>query len=379
LRQIKQSYNLVSDYDTLSIEAEKLLHESAIGVDLEADSLFHYREKVCLLQISTRDYNLLIDPLLIKDLTPLLPLFKNSKILKVFHGADYDIRSLYRDFKIKVKNMFDTQLAARFLSLSETSLANLLKDNFNINLEKKYQKRDWSKRPLSNGMLLYAVQDTCYLLALFDVLERQLRKKGRFSWVKEECELLSMVRPSPPNDNPFFMRFKGAGKLTPRDLSLLEVILTLREKIAEKKDRPPFKIMRNEQIMEIVQNPPTTMDKLKSLSHGQIKLMGKELLKRIGSALQIPEDKLPVFPRNNNRPPRPIVSERIKLLKDWRQKYAEEIGIDMSLVCTNFQIQSLAASCPATSHEIKENKLLKTWQRDLYGDEICEILNAGNW
>ncbi len=375
MKQITQSYSLVTDPETLSKAAERLLKETVIGVDLEADSMFHYREKVCLIQISTRDYNLLIDPLLIKDLSPLEPVFNNSSIKKVFHGADYDIRSLYRDFRIRVKNMFDTQVAARFLGYSGTSLANLLKDIFNISLEKKYQKRDWSGRPLSNGMLSYAVHDTCYLLTLCDVLEKQLQLNGRLSWVWEECELLSKVRPSPPNNNPLFMRFKGAGKLSSRDLALLENILAFREEIAERKDRPPFKIMRNEQIMQIVQNPPARMEEIKSLSHAQIRSMGKELIKRIKKAIDIPEDDLPAFPRNDSIPPSQAVSERIKALKDWRQKYAQKIGIDMSLVCNNNQIQALAGLFPITPLELNKDGLLKRWQFELYGYEICALLN----
>ena len=99
-----------------------------IGVDLEADSMFHYQEKVCLVQMASNDQTFLIDPLALKDLSPLAPVFADPDVRKVFHGADYDIRSLYRDFGIEVHSLFDTQIAARFLGFRETSLASLLKD-----------------------------------------------------------------------------------------------------------------------------------------------------------------------------------------------------------------------------------------------------------
>ncbi|NQT70264.1 MAG: ribonuclease D, partial [Desulfobacteraceae bacterium] len=132
-------YVLIENDADLKKIIPKLQGEAAIGVDLEADSMFHYQEKVCLVQISTQRLNLLIDPLSVKDLFPLAPVFADREIRKVFHGADYDMRSLYRDFGIEVHSLFDTQIAARFLGLRETGLASLLQEKFNVSSDKKYQ------------------------------------------------------------------------------------------------------------------------------------------------------------------------------------------------------------------------------------------------
>lgn len=370
------SYFLAENCSDLSRVASEISKEAAIGVDLEGDSLFHYHEKVCLLQISTPHKNFIIDTLSLKDLSSLAPIFANTKIRKIFHGSDYDIRSLYRDFNIKVKALFDTQLASRFLGLSQTSLATLLKDKFDILIEKKYQRRDWSKRPLPEEMLKYAVKDTCYLLPLSRILRKELEQKERLSWVEEECEILSKVRPTPPNKEPLFMKFKGAGKLGSRSLAILEALLQLREEVARLKDRPPFKVIANKQILEIATKRPVSERDLNGLSQGQIKSLGPSILQRIQGAMNLSEDKLPVFPRTRRNSLSVRVARRIKSLKEWREEYAHRLGLDRSLVLTNSQIQSLALAGPVTLKQIKGIDKIKDWQRKLFGSEVCSILKS---
>jgi len=375
-KQNKIAYIFINDYASLLSEAKNLLNEKVIGVDLESDSLFHYKEKICLLQISTESKNILIDPLSVKDLSPLIPVFSSHEIRKVLHGSDYDIRSLYRDFKIEVNSLFDTQLAARIIGVNETGLANLLNQHFNVTLEKKFQKKDWSQRPLSSAMLTYAVYDTYYLIALSHILEGQLIEKNRIHWFEEECELLRSVRPAQPNGDPLYLKFKGAAKLQSRNLAILEMILQLRKQIARRKDKPPFRILRNDQIMEIVNKPPSSSEELNFLSNVQSRIMGKTILKKVEEAMSLPESKLPNYPEKNSTPLENGTSGCIKALKEWRQKIAERLDIDVSLVCTNAQIQSLSVSCPGDIYMLRETGILKNWQNDMYGEDICMILNS---
>ena len=149
-------YQVIDTAANLEEIARSLEKEKIVAVDLEADSMFHYKEKVCLIQIATEKIFVVIDSLAIKDLSPLKPIFSNPNIKKIFHGADYDVRSLYRDFKIKINNLFDTELACRFLGIKETGLKAVLKIFFNVDIDKKYQKKDWSKRPLPKEMMAYA-------------------------------------------------------------------------------------------------------------------------------------------------------------------------------------------------------------------------------
>jgi len=373
------AYLLVKDRSDLSRIAVGLERETAIGVDLEADSMFHYQEKVCLIQISTPLQDILVDPLSLDDLSPLSPVFGDPNIRKVFHGADYDIRSLYRDFDIEVNSLFDTQIAARFLGIRETGLAQLLKENLGVLVEKKYQKKDWSERPLPAAMHAYAVQDTCHLLPLSRILEKKLRAKGRLFCVEEECELLSMVRPVHRDAHPLFLRFKGATRLDPGGLAVLESILQLRNDTARRRDLPPFKILGNEPIMEIAEKKPVTerdLERIKGLSARQVRMLGRSILKKIDEATQLPENELPVFPRNTGKRIDAKVSKKVKVLRQWREQRAKEMGTDPSLVCTNDQIHSLALAHPRRLKDLEDIDTIRAWQRRLFGSEICHILKG---
>jgi len=379
MRREQPTYLMVKDRSTLSRIAVGLERETAIGVDLEADSIFHYQEKVCLIQISTSLQDILVDPLSLDDLSPLSPVFAAPNIRKVFHGADYDIRSLYRDFDIEVNSLFDTQIAARFLGIRETGLAHLLKERLGVRVEKKYQKRDWSERPLPAAMRAYAVQDTCHLLSLSRILEKELRAKGRLFCVEEECELLSKVRSVPPDDNPLFLRFKGANRLDPRSLAVLESILQLRDDTARRSDLPPFKILESAAIMEIAEMKPVTerdLGHIKELSTRQVRMLGHSILKKTDESIKLPENELPAFPRNIEERISAKVSKRVKALKEWREQRAKEMGIDPSLVCTNSQIQSLALAYPKRRKDLENIDAIRAWQRRLFGSDICSLLKG---
>jgi ribonuclease D len=356
---------------------EFLEKEKALAVDLEADSMYHYKEKVCLIQVATEKASVVIDPLAIKDLTLLKPIFSNPGIRKIFHGADYDVRSLYRDFKIRINNLFDTELACRFLGIKETGLQAVLKTFLNVNVDKKYQKKDWSKRPLPKEMMAYASKDVIYLLPLVGLLIHQLEKKERMTWVLEECEDLSNVRPMLPNDGPLFMKFKGAGRLKSRSLAVLEALLQFRKHMAQKKDRPFFKIMGNESIMKIATARPITLRRLKNiktLSNRQISMYGNDLINMVKKALEIPENELLVYP--SKKPPvlPNGASKRIKALKTWRSSKAKILEIDPGMLCNNALITAIAVKNPIDEIALETVSEMKNWQRQAFGPEIIEVL-----
>jgi ribonuclease D len=359
-----------------SLEKEKV-----VAVDLEADSMYHYKEKVCLIQIATEKMSVVIDPLVIKDLSPLKPLFSNPDIQKIFHGADYDVRSLYRDFKIRINNLFDTELACRFLGIKETGLQAVLKAFFNVNVDKKYQKKDWSKRPLPKEMMAYASKDVIYLLRLARMLIHKLKKMNRMTWVLEECEDLSKVRPVLSNEAPLFMKFKGAGRLKSRSLAVLEALLQFRKRVAEKKDRPFFKVIGNESVMKIATARPVTLRRLKNikaLSNRQISMYGSDLIKVVAKTLKIPESELPVFP--SQRPPvlPNGVPAKIKTLKSWRVSKASALGIDPGMLCNNALITAIAVKNPGDGKSLESVKEMKNWQKQAFGREIIRALKKAS-
>ena len=369
--------NIIDSSSQLAHLVSKIENETTIGVDLEADSMYHFQEKVCLIQMATANVNVVIDPLVIKDLSALKPIFNSNEIQKIFHGADYDVRSLYRDFKININNLFDTELASRFLGVPETGLEAVLKKKFAVTLDKKYQRKDWSRRPLPREMVAYAAEDARYLLPLARDLAAELKNKGRLSWVDEECELLSNVRPNLNGTQPLYVNFKGAGKLDSRSLALLEALLQCRRDIARKKDRPLFRIISSRSLLGLAAAKPTDLKQLEkagALSPKQISMYGRQVLAAINSAIKIPSKDLPVYPRRKAPRVPAAAAERVKSLKQWRDRRAKELSLDPALILTKSLINTLAVQRPLKLSDLPRIKEIKQWQIREFGQEILAVL-----
>lgn len=373
----KLTYQLIDTASGLEEFARSLEGEKHIAVDLEADSMYHFKEKVCLLQMATPKTNVIIDPLQIEDLSPLRPFFRRPGIRKVFHGADYDIRSLHRDFEIEISNLFDTQIACRFLGFRATGLEAVLQKRFRITLDKKYQKKNWSQRPLPEDMMEYAAKDAVYLISLADTLEKELEAKGRLSWVREECDDLTKVRAETSNGNLLCLRFKGAGRLRPRSLGVLESLLHFRQDIAEKKDRPVFKILGNDSLLRISKYRPGSLrqlEKIRALSRKQMSMYGDGVVESVRKALEIPAEELPVYPRKKGPVLSPKVPARVKLLKRWRNRKAQELEMDPALICNKALLTSIAIRNPRSTEALKTVEDMKNWQQETFGEEIVKVL-----
>ena len=368
---------LVEDGKSLADVAARLAGESRIGVDVEADSMFHYDEKVCLIQLSTREDNFIVDPLKLPDLSPLDGVFSDPDIEKVFHGADFDVRSLRRDFSFRIQGLFDTQVAAKFLGKGDLGLAQLVRDHFGVDLEKKYRKRNWSARPLPVEMLRYGILDSFYLLDLAASLRLELEARGRLGWVLEECEILSRVESSVNGNGPLFERFKGAGRLDGRSLAVLEAVLRFRDSVAARRDAPHFKVMGNESVMDLVRARPVSIEDLKTskiLSPKQINSLGGGLIRGIAEALALPESDLPVYPLQPRAKRASGSTSRYNQLKAWRDRRAEDMDIDPSVVCSNTLLKAIAGNPPEEPETLKSIPGIRGWQVRLFGKEICEAV-----
>lgn len=357
--------------------SEKFQNAPAVAVDLEADSMYHFQEKVCLIQMATSQSSAVVDPLRLQDLESLRPVFANPTIEKIFHGADYDVRSLFRDFGIEIAHLFDTQIACKFLGLKETSLEAVLQARFGVTLNKKYQRKDWSKRPLPKEMIAYAADDVRYLLPLAKMLVDELKDKGRLAWVQEECDLLSRVRSPQNNHEPLFLGFKGAGRLSSRSLAVLEALLQFRRRVAENKDRPLFKVLSNKSLLQLAVEKPANAKRLDEsgvLSSKQLKMYGEELAEAIHHAQQIPSGDLPVYPRKKNRAVHPAVPDRIKALKNWRDKKARALDVEPAVLLNKNMMTALATEKPVKPQALDAVKELKEWQKNEFGNEIVGVL-----
>jgi ribonuclease D len=371
------NYEIIDTPAKLKHIVQRLETAKTVAVDLEADSMYHYREKVCLLQISTKRQNALIDPLAVKDLSRLAPLFSDNSVKKIFHGADYDIRSLHRDFNLEINNLFDTQLASMFLGCRQTGLSAVVKKRFNIILEKKFQKKDWSIRPLPENMMRYAASDTIHLIPLAEILIQELQKHERLDWVVEECQYLSQVRYPPVNNNPLFIKFKGAGRLDSLRLNILEALLQLRDRIAAGKDRPVFKVFNNHALMEIAYTQPTSVSqlvKMNVISSRQINMYANAIIKDVKSAMQTPPNQRPSFPFRKKPPISQRVHQRIDALKMWRNLKAQHLDLDPGLICNKSLMTAIAKTKIRTPEDLHTIDFMHKWRVQAFGDEIAGIL-----
>lgn len=365
---------MITTSEGLKELADRLQGKSILACDLEADSLHRYQEKVCLLQFSTQEFSALVDPLAVTDLSPLAPLMADPTILKLFHGADYDIRSLHRDFGIEIDNLFDTMIACQFLGAKEVGLAAALKKRFGVELDKRFQKADWSRRPLSPEMLAYAAEDTSLLIDLYRQLSDELRQKGRLSWVEEECAFLTQVRVTVREKGPRFLRFKGAARFAPRVLAVLEELLSFRDEQARRLDRPPFKVLGNEPLAELALKCPRSMEELvgiRGLSENIVQRQGRGLLRAIAAGCAIPAAELPSFPLPSRPDRDPRKEARLKRLKGWREDKARDLELDPGLLANNVLLEAMAELPDGAP---VDGVIPRLWQRQLFADEVTRLL-----
>jgi ribonuclease D len=370
-------HDIVTSPAELADLADELAREAVIGVDLEVDSMFHFQERVCLLQIAIPGRNVVVDTVELPDLSALRPVFRDPAIKKVFHGADYDVRSLYRDFDIRINTLFDTQLACLFLGFKETGLEAVLKNLFAVSLNKKFQRKDWSRRPLPKEMLDYAVSDVRYLAPLAERLEQELQDKGRLAWVGEECRILSKVRPTVSDGAPLFMNCKGAGRLDPRGLAVLEELLAFRRHIAREKNRPLFKVFSHETLLAIANARPAhaaDLEKAGVLSPAQMDRYGRDILSAVKVAMHLPTAQLPRYPRR--RPPTVSAgaADLIQRLRRWREAQGRRLKIEPSLVCSKAAMMAIALRKPAKPEDLADVAELRQWQRKVLGKDIIAVL-----
>jgi ribonuclease D len=194
----------------------------------------------------------------------------------------------------------------------------------------------------------------------------------------EECEYLSKVRPNTNNTDPLYLHFKGAGKLDPRSLAVLESLLQYRRKIAQKKDVPLFRIFSSQTLLELAEIKPLNLKKLENteiLSHRQISMYGSKIIQTINDAMQIAPKNLPVYPRKKSPKVPLVVAGRVKALKQWRDARAAKLEVDPALVCTKSLISTIALQKPRKISGLAAIPELKNWQRKEFGHEIVQLMN----
>lgn len=377
-----------------------LSQQQVIALDTESDSLFSYYSKVCLIQISACqerkgtdqgntttaagesdgreivDY--LVDPLCFREIGALSSLLVDETIQIVMHAAYNDMLTLQKEYQFSFKRIFDTQLAARILGWKKTGLASILEEHFGIKSDKRMQRTDWGKRPLSERQLIYAQMDTHFLLELRNLQHQCLAAAGR---LEEACEAFSFLETVDYHDRPSpkrtFWQMKSVREVPREKLAVVEALWHWRERTAQKLDRPPFKIMTDAVLTQIALDCPKNMRALESISgfgKYQSRRHGKALLATIAKGLKRP---VPKPPTHKPRPDLMLDDETIALyenLRSWRTQTATHRGVDPDIIFSNDTLLSIAKQTPRSIGALEQIAEIGPWKAKTYGPDIFELL-----
>jgi ribonuclease D len=371
-------YIVVATDECFARMLKSLAPAHRLAIDIEADSLYHYFEKVCLIQISTDTETFVLDPLEIQQIAELAPIIADPSVEKVFHAASYDVHCLRRDYGFVFKNIFDTHVAAQLLGYEFLGLGVLMEQILGIYHSKRRQRDDWSHRPLASEQLEYAAMDTHHLLRLRDALESELREKGRLEWALEEFETAAAIeRPEKEFDSEGFRRIKGSRELTLQDQVVLRALFLLRDKIARKLDVPPFKVLNNSILIELVRRPPASPREMfdrPGISYRVSRRYAADILRTIAEAQRQDPSFLEAPVRNSWKPPSRAAKLRLEALKRWRQEKAHQLNLHVGVVFPANVLENLAMTPPASTEELAGLPGMRQWRVREFGKELVELL-----
>jgi ribonuclease D len=352
-----------------------LRQQPQLAVDTESNSLHAYKEEVCLIQFSYPGRDVLVDPIKLGSIKPLGELFSDPTIQKVMHGAEYDIGVLKRDFSIKINNLFDTRIACRTLGWKNNGLRSLVERMFEVEINKRFQRANWGKRPLSEAMLDYARLDTHYLIEMQDRLVEMLEEKDLLGEMLEFCEYMTLADAHEIHFDPNgFWRIRKARHLSPQGLAILRELYVYRDQQARQMDRPAFKVISDKTLFEIADQSPKNLEQLGEISgmtKGQVHRHGKSLLAAVRRGRKASP---PRYPHNKNNHHSEDISNRYDLMHDWRKNTAKTRGVESDIILPREIMREIARQNPIQPSRLKQLMQPLPIRYNHYGDEILEIL-----
>lgn len=367
---------LIQEGSRLSELVQNLCDQAVIGVDTESNSLYAYQERVCLIQFSTLQEDFLVDPLAIQDLSPLAAVFHDPKIRKVFHAAEYDLICLQRDFGFECQNLFDTMIAARILGRPQVGLGALLETEFGVRLDKRFQRANWGQRPIPPDLLLYAQEDTRYLIPLAQRLEEELNQKGLATLAQEDFQRLvaNNGKAKEKNSPNGCWHIQGAYDLPAEKVPVLQELCEVRDQIARRLDRPLFKVISDQKLLEIALESPTDLTQLKRLgclTKHQLERHGEAIVQAVRRGLRRP----PLYPPRNCRPSEAYLA-RLEALRQWRKTTAQRMGVPSDVVLPREVMLRLVELAPKTKAELQQAMGDVPYRFDHFGDQILNLLRS---
>ena len=372
--------NYIKTPQALAEAIAALSREPRVAADTEAASFHRYRDRIFLIQLSSPTRTEIIDPLALADLSPVGTLLGNAAVEKIFHDADYDLRTLDRDYGFRARRLFDTRIAAQLAGEPAVGLAALLEKYVGVKLAKEHQKADWSRRPLPAAMLAYAAADTEHLPALREALRARLLALGRLAWAEEEFTHLEDLRwTGTAVGEDGFLRIKGGKTLPPRQLATLRELYAWRESVAAEQDRATFRIIGNDALLAVAKALPRAAADLRGivgLPDSLASRHGTALVGAVQRALALPERELPRVERTPRQPRDPAVEARVERLKAARNRVAAELGLDPGILAARSSLEAVARAQPLPKDRagLARGGELRRWQVEALGDALLGAL-----
>lgn len=398
---------LVYNQRTFTQMINHLRQQSLVAIDTESDSLFSYYPKVCLIQITTLsespasarasdhtarqdgqdavaapaapevvDY--IVDPIRLQEIGALGSITAHPDIEIIMHAASNDIATLQRDFGFDFNHIFDTQLAARILGWSKVGLAAILEEHFGVISDKRMQRTNWGRRPLTPQQLTYAQMDTHFLPALRRILIDELNAQDRVEEADEAFALLAEAdyQERSPSERTFW-NMKAARSVDRQHTGVLEALWEWREQEAQQQNRPPFKIMTDKVLAYIAEHRPRSLaelQKVRSLGNSQVQRYGKDVLKAARAGAKRP---LPDLPEQRSRPESMLEKsafDRYEALRSWRTHAARTRGVDPDIVFTNDILLTIAKEAPCSEAALRNIEQIGPWKARTYGQRVLDIV-----
>ncbi len=375
-----ESLALVSTESHLVEVISRISRSPRVAVDIESNGFFRYHERVCLVQLASSETAYLVDPLAIDDIRPLGDLLGDRSVEKVFHAADYDLRSLDRDWGFQVNNLFDTGIAAALAGSEQLSLRSVVEEYVGVELAKhrKLQRSDWTMRPLSSEALKYAADDVLYLLQVRQALSARLEELSRLAWAKEEFTRLENVRHTPADREMAFLSIKGSRGLDGRGLAVLRSLFQFREQEAKRLDRPLFKVIPDSTLVELSSEPASDLSTVKGLGRFGRPPANRRVEAAIDEGLRSPPVTRPKRVRSEETwspANRDKVRVRSRSLKTWRNELGRELGLNPGLLWPAASLERLAR-CPGSLDAELTSPEVRSWQKLEFSASLRIVMAA---
>ena len=365
-----------------------------LALDTESDSLFRYAPRVCLIQITVpaapagtqtvldpaNVVDFLIDPLRLRKLSDLGEVLTDGTTEVILHAAENDILTLQRDLRFRLRNLYDTQLAARILGRKGIGLANVLHEEFGVVSDKKMQRTNWGQRPLTSQQLIYAQIDTHYLPVLRARQIKSLEETGRWEEAQAAFRMLEKIEFRPPEPRTLW-QLKQIRSVEEKDLGVLQAVWAWRETFSMQVDRPPFKVLGESALILLSQERPRTLASLRAVpgvSERQVEWFGRELLAAVREGEQQPVPQRPASVRRSEVILNAAAKRRYEALRQWRTKTAAARGVDPDIIFSNETLQKISACRPKTLVELEKIPSVGRWKAQTYGATLFRLLRNGH-